>query len=483
MLNHVQDEPGVANLIATSSPRSEADHKLAARYTPILQFDAREPFLPLLVGYTIFRESGPSPSFPRQMELAEAGTRQADIAIEYAIWWDWDIQHLYELEHVWVYLDQAGQVVRAEASWHGDYHNMAVDGVIPLTGDRLTIFSEPGKHAFAPVPDWLNQRYPKTHRSCTRFAGRGGVWITSLFEGIIDVKTPQVDQLVHTYLEKHSFEPSMEFTQLHPISPELLVPWSELFRWIPDRVAWWAATLERTIPPHERRFLRIAHRGASEHEPENTLAAFIKAAELGADMVELDVHTSAEGVPVVIHDADLSRTTNGKGMVSWHPLSELKKLDAGNGETIPTLKEAVACCQEHGLGLYLELKSGFAVVPVVELIQQQELYHAVIVTSFRPDWLAHVKKLDADIISSVLFGATNIDAVALAEAVDAQYLHPAWENQAPEPHRLLTPEWIAKVRAAGLGIICWHEERPSEIAALRRLGVDGICSNAPELLL
>ena len=79
-----------------------------------------------------------------------------------------------------------------------------------------------------------------------------------------------------------------------------------------------------------------------------------------------------------------------------------------------------------------------------------------------------------------LFGSVDIDAVALAQAAGAQYVHPAWENKAPEPHRLLTAEWLDRVRAAGLGIICWHEERPSEIAALRRLGVDGICSNAPD---
>jgi glycerophosphoryl diester phosphodiesterase len=248
-------------------------------------------------------------------------------------------------------------------------------------------------------------------------------------------------------------------------------------------VAWWAAELARTIPPDQRRFLRIAHRGASAYAPENTLDAFIKAAELGADMVELDVHTSADGVPVIIHDADLTRTTNGQGLVSERSLSELKKLDAGRGETIPTLSEAAACCQEYGLGLYLELKSALAAPAVVELIQQQKLYHSAIVTSFRPDWLAHVKKLDPAIVTSVLFGAVNIDAVALAQAVGARYVHPAWESQAPEPHRLLTPDWIAEIRAAGLGIICWHEERPSEIAALGQLGVDGICSNAPDLLL
>lgn len=231
------------------------------------------------------------------------------------------------------------------------------------------------------------------------------------------------------------------------------------------------------------RFLRIAHRGASDYAPENTLAAIVKSAELGADMVELDVHNSADGIPVIIHDEDLNRTTNGNGRVSQHSLSDLKKLDAGNGEFIPTLEEAIICCLDHGLGLYLELKSGSVVHAVVELIQQHCLYDRTIVCSFRPDWLANVKALDQDIVTSVLFSSVNIDAVKLAQAVGAQYVHPAWESKVAEPHKLLTKEWMRDVRSAGLGIISWHEERPSEIAALRQLGVDGICSNAPDLLL
>lgn len=476
-------EPAITELLARDYPGSKIDRDLAARYAPVIRFDAREPFLPGVVGYTVFRQSGPSPSFPRRVELDAAGRPPADLAIEYAIWWDWDIQHLYELEHAWVYLDAGGQVVGAEASWHGGYHDMAVNGVLPLTGQRLTLFSEPGQHAFAPGRDWLEERLPLTQKSCRRYAGRGGVWVTPLFKGIIQAKTPQADRLVHTHLEKFAFEPSLDFSQIYQIPAEILVPWPALFEWIPDRVAGWVSGLERAIPPHERRFLRIAHRGASAYAPENTLAAVVKAAELGADMVELDVHTSSDGLPVIIHDPNLGRTTNGTGDVSHYPLSELKKLDAGLGQAIPTLAEAIACCREHDLSLYLEIKSSRAIPALVDLVRQHDLYRRIIVTSFRPDWLADVRALDPDIVTSVLFGSVFIDPVALARAAGAIYVHPAWEERAAEPHRLLTPEWIGRVRAAGLGLICWHEERPAEIAALRRLGVDGICSNTPDLLL
>jgi glycerophosphoryl diester phosphodiesterase len=471
------------NLLSKHPHGSDDDLDLATRYAPIVQFDSNEPFLPSAAGYTIFRESSASPSFPRHIELATPGEPEATIAIEYAIWWDWDIEHLYELEHVWVYLDADGRVIRGEASWHGRYHNMALNGELPLSGDRLTLFAESGKHAFAPTRAWLDDRYPITLRSCTQHAGLGGVWVTPLFEGVIGVKTFQADRLVHTYLEQYAFEPAMDFTKIHEFSPKALVPWPALYEWIPGRVAWWVSELEQTIPPHKRRFLRIAHRGASSYAPPNTLTAIARAAELRADMVELDVQLSADGFPVITHPGDIRQLVKDVCTVSEHTLEELKKIDLGGGATIPTLEEAIECCLEYGLSIYFELKGYGVAQPVVEAIQRYRLHHQVMVTSFRPDWLADVKALDPGIVTSILFASVDIDAVALARAIGAQVVHPAWEAQHPTPHKLLTPNWIDRIRAAGLGLICWHEERPSEIAALRQLGVDGICSDAPDLLL
>ncbi len=465
-----------------ASPQDYTERALAARHAPVIQFDEREPFLPLVAGYTIFRTDADSPSFPRRIELRPPDQPPASLAIEYALWWDWDIGHLYELEHAWVYLDDNERVVRAEASWHGTYHDMAVDGVLQLANQRVQLYSEPGKHAFAPITGWLEARSSHTRRSCGRLAGAGGVHVTPLFEGIITSKTPMADRLVHTYLQRHAFEPSYDFSQVFVLPEELLVPWPALFQWIPSRVAWWIEELERTILPSERRALRIAHRGASAYMPENTLIAIAKAAEMGADMVELDVRVSADGVPVIVHDVDLSRTTNGRGLVREYTLTELKSLDAGNGERIPTLEEAIASCLEHDLGLYLELKTGHAIPEIVDLIRKHRAERYTIISSFRPDWLADVRALAPEIATAVLFGSVHVDPVALARAAGAQYVHPAWEYRAAEPHRLLTDAWVARVRAAGLGIICWHEERPEEIAALLRLGVDGICSNTPDRL-
>jgi len=228
--------------------------------------------------------------------------------------------------------------------------------------------------------------------------------------------------------------------------------------------------------------LCIAHRGASAHAPENTLAAIIKAAELGADMVEVDLQASADGVLVIMHESELSRTTNGSGSIYAHTLAELQRLDAGGGERIPTAEEVLRCCRERGLGIYFELKIGFAATEIVPLIDRFAMRDRVIVASFRPDWVADVRACDPTLATSVLFGSTHIDPVALAAAAGARYVHPCWEYEGPEPHRLLTPQWLARVRAAGLGIVSWHEERPAEIAALEQIGLDAICTNAPELV-
>lgn len=463
------------------SPKDDADYALALRHAPLIRFDAREPFFPAVVGYSICREDMPSPSFPRDIQLAD----NIAFAIEYAIWWDWDIQHLYELEHVWVYVDGAGEIAAAEASWHGGYHPMRAEaGRLPLEGARLTLYSEPGKHAFAPSPAWLLQRKAKTFASCGARAGMMGVHVTPLFDGIIDDEGPLNNRLVHTWLERQQFEPSFWFSQAFDLRRAIFVPWRELFEWIPARVSAWLAHLAATIPPGQRRVLRIAHRGASAHAAENSLGAIRVAAELGADFVEIDIRTTADDVPVVIHDGSLKRTHGIDADVSDLTLNDLRGLTATGGGIL-SFDEAVKLCRELGLGLYLDIKrltSGGA-RSMFAALDAHHFMKRTIFGAFRPDYLADIKAARPDAKTSILFGAVDIDPVKLAQSINAEYVHPCWENRAEQPHRLLTPAWIEAARAANLGIVCWHEERPSEIAALKALGVDAICSDKPELLV
>src|SRR5882672_9051969 len=160
-----------------------------------------------------------------------------------------------------------------------------------------------------------------------------------------------------------------------------------------------------------RRPLRVAHRGASARAPENTLAAFAEAVRLGANAIELDVHLTADGVPVVIHDGTVDRTTNGRGDVGRMTLKDLRRLDAGawfssrfRGERIPTLEEALEWARGR-CGLNLEIKGpsgrrrtgaagagGAAGLPQVALAVARALRRTgfrepVIVSSFSPQAL------------------------------------------------------------------------------------------------
>jgi len=242
---------------------------------------------------------------------------------------------------------------------------------------------------------------------------------------------------------------------------------------------------EDTAMPTPRRYLIIAHRGASAYEPENTLRAFRRAIELGADMSELDVHLSKDGHLIVMHNATVDKTTNGRGAIKDLTLAELKRLDAGKGEPIPTLQEAIDLVRGQN-GLYIELKAEGTPQPVVDTLRANSFTarRQVIVGSFQPALVQQVKELAPEIATSLLVGPVYPaeQLIAQTKAVQADYVHLCWESRHLQPHRLLTPELLQALRAAGLGIVLWHEERPSELRLLRTLDVDGICSNMPDKL-
>ncbi len=227
----------------------------------------------------------------------------------------------------------------------------------------------------------------------------------------------------------------------------------------------------------------IAHRGASAYEPENTLRAFDRAIEMGATMLELDVHLSQDGHPVIIHDADLSRTASGAGRVVDMTLDQIKRFDAGQGERVPTLPEVIELVRGRA-ELYIELKGQHTPGVVVKALQAAGFADQAIVGSFYP-WLPQrVKFLAPTIRTSVLIGreVRQENFIEWALAVEADYVHPCWEKASPTPHKLLTPELIFDVRQRGLGVVLWHEERPAELRELVKFDVDGICTNTPDVL-
>lgn len=206
------------------------DLALARRHAPIIRFDYREPFLPSRVGVTLFWQCGRSPSFPG---LVVDIPSRAVCTIEYAIWWDWDIQHLYELEHVWVSVGEGGELVAVKGSWHGTVRRFPnwqeEDG-------RPILFSQPGKHAFAADP----RDFPKwsTICACTIGAGIMGLLVKDLFAAeLSSLKSKANDRLIRRHLRRLSFWPTFRFDQVYLFSDDALMSWEKLREYIPDRVA------------------------------------------------------------------------------------------------------------------------------------------------------------------------------------------------------------------------------------------------------
>lgn len=227
----------------------------------------------------------------------------------------------------------------------------------------------------------------------------------------------------------------------------------------------------------------IAHRGASAYEPENTLRAFARAIEMEATLIELDVHLSRDRELVVIHDADLSRTTTGTGRVSELTLDEIRRFDAGLGEHVPTLGEVIDLVRGQ-VQLYIELKGQQTPAAVVDTLQAKDFIDQAIVGSFYP-WLPQKAKfLEPALRTSVLVAWRDrqADFVDWALAVNADYVHLCWEHGSPTPHQLLSADLIPSIRRQGLETILWHEERPEELVKLIQLDVYGICTNTPDVL-
>jgi glycerophosphoryl diester phosphodiesterase len=223
-------------------------------------------------------------------------------------------------------------------------------------------------------------------------------------------------------------------------------------------------------------FTCFAHRGASGHAPENTLLSIRTAIEMGAPWVELDVYL-AQGELVVIHDRRLDRTTNGTGDVSKRKISYLRSLDAGKGEKIPFLREVfdtVSGCA----GINIELKGEDTAEPVAKLIgdyvtQGKLAYHQVLVSAFNHGLLREVRSRDSRIPIGALVEKHTGETVPVAEEMGAFSIH--------LHHSAVTAEFVAETHRRGMKVFVYTVNRAEDVRRMKRLGVDGVFTNYPEL--
>jgi len=224
--------------------------------------------------------------------------------------------------------------------------------------------------------------------------------------------------------------------------------------------------------------IKIGHRGAMGHAPENTIKSFHMALQMGAPMIELDVAVCASGEAVVIHDDRVDRTTDGIGYVNELSLEALKQLDAGDKELIPTLDEVLITfagkCE-----LNIELKNIAVVDEVVKLLSnsiKKGTWKAdqLMISSFDHHALSAFQSKMPQIKIGVLVGIIPLNYADIVGDLDAYAINPCLD--------FLSEEFVQHAKKRGLKVFVWTVNHPEDIERMRHMQVDGIFTNFPDRL-
>lgn len=222
----------------------------------------------------------------------------------------------------------------------------------------------------------------------------------------------------------------------------------------------------------ENEFFIISHRGASEHEPENTISSFKKAVEMGTNMIEFDVRMSLDRELVVIHDKKVNRTTNGKGYVKDKTLEELKELDAGNGEKIPTAEEVISEFANK-TKFVIELKEFNTEEKVIDIINKYNVINDVYIVSFYKRILKKIKYIEPNLVTGLIkFYPSNIYK-------DCSYCN---ADVVAVFRSFISRKLVKKVQEMNLILFSWTINKKDLGLKMKKLGVKGVVTNKPDLL-
>ncbi|MBW2229780.1 MAG: glycerophosphodiester phosphodiesterase [Deltaproteobacteria bacterium] len=243
----------------------------------------------------------------------------------------------------------------------------------------------------------------------------------------------------------------------------------------------------------------LGHRGAAGVAPENTLAAFARGLADGAHIIESDVQRTKDGVPVLIHDAELDRTTDGHGPVASLTWAELQELDAGHwftaadtgdfpfrgrGHRVPSLKQTFEAWPEARFNLELKAESREMVAEVVRLVQKLDRENRTLLTAGEDRVQAMLREELEESGARPALGASLADILAVVQSALAGAV-PSTDSMALQiptefaGNPLVTPELVAHCHAHGIEVHVWTVNDPDEIRRLIALGVDGIVTDYP----
>jgi glycerophosphoryl diester phosphodiesterase len=205
-------------------------------------------------------------------------------------------------------------------------------------------------------------------------------------------------------------------------------------------------------------------------EPENTLRSFVAAQDAGLDLIELDLHLSKDGTLVVMHDAEVDRTTDGTGPIADKTLAELRSLDAGRGERVPVFEEVLEAVRTP---LQAEIKDVAAARALAAVMHERDLVGRVEVSSFHDDAIAEIARLVPGVRTALIASRYGTDVVERAVAVGAATVC--------LNIRRLTLEIVEHARRSGLRIIGWVVNTQDHLRLVRALELDGATTDFPEI--
>ena len=212
----------------------------------------------------------------------------------------------------------------------------------------------------------------------------------------------------------------------------------------------------------------VAHRGYSHFYPDNTLLAYQRAFEEGADFIEVDMMITSDGVPFIQHNL----------LADGRAIREMTEQEAlySNWDA-PSFEEVLALVRDYRGGVYLDIKDRALSSILGDLLDRMKDI-PVVFSSFDAPFLREVKRLDRKIKTALLIGSVY-DAhfiVEIARHYEADIIHPAWESRHPYPHHLLS-EMLPIFRREGFEVSSWHEEREEVIRELIKMGIDYLSTN------
>jgi glycerophosphoryl diester phosphodiesterase len=263
----------------------------------------------------------------------------------------------------------------------------------------------------------------------------------------------------------------------------------------------------RPAPTHpffsslQNRPLVIAHRGGAALWPENTLVAFKAAAEMGVDILEMDIHSTSDGILVVIHDDQVDRTTDGSGEVSSLTIEKIKALDAGynwtsdeglsypfraQGVEIPTLEEVFIELPDRHMNIEIKQAEAAIVLPFCELIRKYNRQERVLVASFDPRTLLDFRQACPEVASSATSDEIRLLYILSQAGLGAIYRPPTQALQVPEysgDTYVLHPRLVTAAQAKNLQVHAWTINDVPDMRRMLEAGLDGLITNYPDRML